>query len=94
MFDSFGKVYILIKDLAVRRMYVDPDSLLFMFYLPTLIIYINEFLYPPSNVVLKMATNPMKNTVIRRYQTKKSGVMTGYPALRLDAVLMVCKKSV
>ena len=30
-FDNFGKVYVSIEDLAVRRMYVDPDRLLFMF---------------------------------------------------------------
>ena len=31
VFDKFGKVYVSIKDLAVRRMYVDPDRLLSMF---------------------------------------------------------------
>ena len=31
VFDNFGKVYVSIKDLAVRRIYVDPDRLLFMF---------------------------------------------------------------
>ena len=39
-------------------------------------------------MVLKMAANPTKNTIIRRYLTVKSGVTTGYPALRLDAVLL------
>ena len=31
VFDNFGKVYVSIEDLAVRRMYVDPDRLHFMF---------------------------------------------------------------
>ena len=37
VFDNFGKVNISIEDLAVRRMYVDPDRLLFMFDQPILI---------------------------------------------------------
>ena len=37
VFGSFRKVYVTIKDLAVRRMYVDPDRLLFMFDQPILI---------------------------------------------------------
>ena len=36
-FDNFGKVHVSIEDLAVRRMYVDPDRLLFMFDEPILI---------------------------------------------------------
>ena len=75
MFDNFGKVYVSIEDLAVRRIYVDPDKLLFMFDEPILIFKINVFVYPPSNAVLKMAANPTKNTVIRRYLTEN-------PALR------------
>ena len=75
MFDNFGKVYVSIEDLAVRRMYVDPDRLLFMFDETILIFKINVFVYPPSNTVLKMAANPTKNTVIRRYLTQN-------PALR------------
>ena len=31
VFDNFGKVYVSIEDLAIRRIYVDPDRLLFMF---------------------------------------------------------------
>ena len=31
VFDNFGNVYVSIEDLAVRRMYVDPDRLLFVF---------------------------------------------------------------
>ena len=31
VFDNFGKVYVSIEDLSVRRMYVNPDRLLFMF---------------------------------------------------------------
>ena len=31
VFDNFGKVYVSTEDLAVRRMYIDPDRLLFMF---------------------------------------------------------------
>ena len=56
-------------------MYVDPDRLLFMFDETILIFKINVFVYPPSNTVLKMAANPTKNTVIRRYLTEN-------PALR------------
>ena len=67
MFDNFGKIYVSTEDLAVRKMYVDPDWLLFMFDQPVLIFKINEFFYPPSNAVLQMAANPTKNTVIRRY---------------------------
>ena len=65
MFDNFGKVYVSIKDLAVRRIYVDPDRLLFMISEPILIFKINVFVYPPSNAVLKSAANPTKITVIR-----------------------------
>ena len=43
VFDNFSKVYVSIEDLAVRRMYVDPDRLLFMFDEPILIFYINGF---------------------------------------------------
>ena len=75
MFDNFGKVYVSIEDLAVRRMYVDPDRLLFTFDEPILIFQINGFVYPPSNAVLQMAANPTKNNVIRRYLTEN-------PALR------------
>ena len=57
VFDNFGKVYVSIEDLAVRRMYVDPDRLLFMFDEPIL-FWINVFVYPPSNVVLLMVANP------------------------------------
>ena len=67
VFNIFGKVYVSVEDLAVRRMYVDPDRLLFMFDQPVLIFKINEFFYPPSNAILQMAANPTKNTVIRRY---------------------------
>ena len=31
VFDNFSKVYVSVEDLAVKRMYVDPDRLLFMF---------------------------------------------------------------
>ena len=31
VFDNFGKVYVSIEDLAVRRMYVAPDRLFYMF---------------------------------------------------------------
>ena len=37
VFDNFGKVYVSIEDLAARRMYVDPDRLLFMFDQPSFI---------------------------------------------------------
>ena len=30
VFDNFSKVYVSVEDLAVRRMYVDQDRLLFM----------------------------------------------------------------
>ena len=75
MFGNFGKVYVSIEDLAVRRIYEDLDRLLFMFDEPILIFQINGFVYPPSNAVLQMAANPTKNTVIRRYLTEN-------PALR------------
>ena len=31
VFDNFGKVYVPTEVLAVRKMYVDPDRLLFIF---------------------------------------------------------------
>ena len=37
VFDNFGKVYGSMEELAFRRMYVDPDRLLFMFDEPILI---------------------------------------------------------
>ena len=76
MFDNFGKVYVSIEYLAVRTIYVDPDRLLFMFDETILIFYINVFIYPLSNAVLKMAANPTKNTVIRRYD-RLFGVTVG-----------------
>ena len=36
VFDNFGKVYGSMEDLAFRRMYVDPDRILFMFDVPIL----------------------------------------------------------
>ena len=49
MFDNSGKVYISIEDLAVRRKYVDPDRLLFMFGQPILIFKINDFFLSSSS---------------------------------------------
>ena len=92
VFDNFGKVYVSVEYLAVRRMYVDPDRLLLMFDEPILIFQINGFVYPPSNAVLQMTANPTKDTVIRRYLTENPAFTTGYPALRLDAVLTIKQK--
>ena len=70
MFDNSGKVYISVEDLAVRRMYVDPDRLLFMFDQLILIFKINDFFLPSSS-------NSSKSyTVIRRYD-RLSGVTVG-----------------
>ena len=41
-----------------------------MFDEPIIIFQINGFVFPPSNVVLKMVANPMKNTIIRCYLTE------------------------
>ena len=66
VFDNFGKVYVSIEDLAVRRMYVETEQATFhvqsaytnlpnkWFFLPT----------APSNTVLQMVDNPMKHTII------------------------------
>ena len=37
VFGNVGKVYVSIEDLAVRKIYVNPDGLLFMFDEPILI---------------------------------------------------------
>ena len=59
-------------------MYVDPYRLLFMFDEPILIFYINGF-------VLKWRRTYEKYRNPALFD-RKSGVTTGYPALRLDAV--------
>ena len=66
-------------------MYVDPDRLLFMFDLPTLTIYINEFLYPPLYPCSKNGDESYEKYRNPALLDQKSGVTTGYPALRLDA---------
>ena len=70
MFDNFGKVYVSIEDLAVRRMYVDPDRLLFMFDEPILIFQVNGFVYPPSERSSSNGGESYKNSEILRYLTE------------------------
>ena len=86
MIDNFSKVYVSVEDLAVRRMHVDSDRLLFMFDERILIFLKSDIFYLPSVKTPKMAANPLKKTVIRRYMTEVSTIL---PALGLDAVLMV-----
>ena len=65
MFDNFSKVYVSVEDLAVRRMHVDPDRLLFMFDERIL-----DSFYLPLVKTTKMAVNPLKKTEILCYTTK------------------------
>ena len=69
--DNFSKVYVSVEDLAVRRMHVDPDRLLFMYDDRILIFFkkSNSF-YLPSVKTPKMAANPLKKTVFRRDTTE------------------------
>ena len=70
VFDNFSKVYVSVEDLAVRRMHVDPDRLLFMFDERILIFLKSDSFYLPSVKTPKMAANPLKKTEIRRYTTE------------------------
>ena len=70
MFDNFSKAYVLVDDLAVRRMHVDPDRLLFMFDERILILLKSDSFYLPSVKTPKMVANPLKKTEIRRYTTE------------------------
>ena len=78
VFDFFGKVYVSIEDLAVRRMYVGPKRLLFFI--------LNKWFFLPT--VKRGSSNGGES-----YETycnpalldRGSSVTTGYPALRLDA---------
>ena len=70
VFGNFSKVYVSVEDLAVRRMHVDPDRLLFMFDERILIFLKSDSFYLPSVKTPKMAANPLKKTEIRRYTTK------------------------
>ena len=60
MFDNFSKVNVSVEDLAVRRMHVDPDGILFMFDERILIFLKSDSFYPPSVKTQKMAANPLK----------------------------------
>ena len=66
MFDNFSKVYVSVENLAVRRLYVDPDKLLFMFYKRILIFLKSDSVYLPSVTTRKMAANPLKKMMIWR----------------------------
>ena len=70
MFDNFSKVCVSVEDLAVRRMHVDPDRLLFMFDERILIFLKSDSFCLPSVQTPKMAANPLKKTEIRRYTTE------------------------
>ena len=70
MFANFSKVYVSVEDLAVRRMHVDPDRLLFMFVERILILLKSDSFYLPSVKTPKMAANLLKKTEIRRYTTE------------------------
>ena len=70
VFDHFSKVYVSSEDLAVRRMHVDPDRLLFMFDERILIYLKSDSFYLLSVKTPKMAANPLKKTEIRRYTTE------------------------
>ena len=48
VFDTFSKVHVSVEDLAVRRMHVDPDRLLFMFDERILIFLKSYSFYLPS----------------------------------------------
>ena len=47
-FDNFSKDYVSVEDLAVRRVHVDPDRLLFMLDERILIFLKSDGFYPPS----------------------------------------------
>ena len=79
MFDNFSKVYESIEDLAVKRMYVDPDV---RSTYPN--ISNKGFSLPTVKSVLQIAANLTKYRVIQRYKTPKirrydrlSGVTVG-----------------
>ena len=79
VFGNFSKVYVEIGDLTVRRIYVRStySNILNIFFLPT---------------VKRGSSNGGKSYEIYRNPAlfdRKSGLMTGYPALRLDEVQTV-----
>ena len=79
MIDNFSKVYVSVEDLAVRRMHVDPERLLFMFDERILIFLKSDIFYLPSVKTPTMAANPLKKMETRRYMTEVSTIL---PALR------------
>ena len=65
-----AKFFVSVKDLADRRMHVDPERLLFMFNERILVFLKSDSFYLPSIKTPKMATNPLKKTEIRREMTE------------------------
>ena len=85
VFDNFGKIYVSIEDFAVRRMYVDPDRLFHV--RRTYPNILNKWVCLPT--VKRGSSNGGES--YEKYRNpalfdRKSGVTTGYPSLRLDAV--------
>ena len=77
MFYNFSKVYVSFEELAVKRMHVDPDRLLYKSNERILFFFLkksNSFYHcPPKHK--KNVANPLKKTKIRRE-------MTDVPSLR------------
>ena len=70
MIDNFSKVFVSVEDLAVKRMHVDPDRLLFVFNERIPIFLKNGSFYLPCVKPPQMAANPLKKTKIRREVTE------------------------
>ena len=62
--------FVSVEDLAVRRMHVDPNRLLFMFDERILIFLKSDSFYLPSVKTPKLAANPLKKTVNRHDMTE------------------------
>ena len=68
--ENFGKVYVSLEDLAVRRMHVDSDRQILMFDDSIIIFLKSHSFYLLSVKTLKLAANPLKKTKIRREMTQ------------------------
>ena len=78
--DNFSKVYVSV--VAVRRMHVDPDRLLFMFNERILIFLKHSFYLIPS---VKNGGESIEKDRNSARNDRGSGFSTVLPALRLDA---------
>ena len=86
VFDNFSKFYVSVEDLAVRRMHVDPDRLLFMFDERIPIFLKSDSFLPNVNQNTKNGGESIEKDRNSALYDRSSGVSTVLPALQLDTV--------